>query len=74
MIPSELRVRNIAKGHHHKKPGVEASFRFPLRENLGTGDNLFWDFGLFRPTKKNPADVNLQGFRIMEAEVGIEPA
>jgi len=40
----------------------------------GTGCNLFWDFGIFWRTKKNPADVNLRGFRIVEAEVGIEPA
>jgi hypothetical protein len=30
--------------------------------------------GFFRPSKKNPADVNLRGFRMVEAEVGIEPA
>ncbi|AFK71733.1 hypothetical protein YSA_09170 [Pseudomonas putida ND6] len=35
---------------------------------------MFWDFGIFWRTKKNPADVNLRGFRMVEAEVGIEPA
>ncbi|WPK02515.1 hypothetical protein R6U79_09785 [Pseudomonas putida] len=33
-----------------------------------------WKFGIFKPTKKNPADFNLRGFRMVEAEVGIEPA
>ncbi|WP_207268615.1 hypothetical protein [Pseudomonas sp. GW460-LB5] len=29
---------------------------------------------LFLGANKNPADVNLRGFRMVEAEVGIEPA
>ncbi len=44
------------------------------RKVLGLHLNSFGTIEIFLRTKKNPADVNLRGFRRVEAEVGIEPA
>ncbi len=35
---------------------------------------LVSELSAFLTHKENPADVNLRGFRMVEAEVGIEPA
>jgi hypothetical protein len=41
------------------------------RSAAGTGSG---NGAAFLGANKNPADVNLRGFRMVEAEVGIEPA
>ncbi|MCE0967633.1 hypothetical protein [Pseudomonas sp. NMI4491_12] len=41
------------------------------RSAAGTGSG---NGATFLGANKNPADVNLRGFRMVEAEVGIEPA